>query len=1214
MLLLLLAAVDDLSAQDNKLWHGIERSIHYKPDGDDFVLVNGKRRFNRALYGGNSGFRAEAGDLPEFALYLPGMGGNLKFGFAAGDSSKWMIDAKKIETRYRPGSMIYKIQDPLLGNGSLTVTALAPFDAEALLIKVESIGIPSGVQMFAVYGGATGTRFSREGDIGADPESSFYLKPEYCKGNIYKVDKNSFTLYFGSKSLTEAERYEIQYRSRNDTSALPVVMKQVSGIFPTNSQLKIADANRQVSPVQLISSTDSLTPVISAQIDLTAAPLYFFIANGVSGNNISYDDLQPLFDKTEAARKVLAGRIKINTPDAWINTLGGALAVASDAVWEEPSFMHGAVAWRMRLNGWRGAYLADALGWHDRARMHFSSYALSQFTSPASGPVEMDTALHLARHAEKMGTSVFSSGYISRNPGGDKRPHHYDMNLGFIDQLLNHFLWTGDTAYVKSIWPLLKRHLDWENRNFDVDGDHLYDAYAVIWASDALQYSGGGVTHSSAYNYKGFKMAAMLAPLVGKDPGPYRKKAAAILNAINTKLWMPAKGVYAEYKDVLGKQLLHPSPAVWTIYHAIDSEVPDNFRAYQSLRYIDNHIPRIPIRAKGFDDTSLYTISTTNWQPYTWSLNNVVLAEVMHTALAYWQGGRSEEAYALWKGSLVESMYLGASPGNFHQLSFYDAIRGELYRDFTDDIGMVARSLVEGLFGVFFDALHDTLYIKTGFPAAWDHASISTPDIDLSFKRESGIDTYKLTSRMPVQNVLLKINAQRDGIASITANGRPVKWKMDDTAIGMPKLVLALRETGDLIIEIKWKGNPFSNFAVKEKYAQGQQLRLSAANTKIVALHDPQRALTHKKQMQNEITALVADDHGHKTFFVKLKQGIFTYWQPVNFKVVNPIEIMSGQDSSLKNIAVNNNTASAIAGKLFVNNSLIGQLSISANSSLQVQVPPAKLVAGTNAFKYEWKGGSATGNYLNWDINNSPSVRYEKIDLSSYFNDEVNQIFKNKYLSPRPAGPTMQLPIQGIGNWAYPLVMPVINDSGLRVKAGINNELIIAQGVPFSTPSAPGAKNIIFTSQWDNYPDSAIIPLSGKAAHAYLLMAGSTNPMQTRMTNGEVVIQYKDGSLEKLELINPQNWWPIEQDYYEDGFAFTTGAPKPVRVYFKTGEDTRAFRNFTSLRGFSNRAIEGGAATVLDLPLDAAKKLKQIIVKAIANDVVIGLMSVTLVR
>ena len=47
--------------------------------------------------------------------------------------------------------------------------------------------------------------------------------------------------------------------------------------------------------------------------------------------------------------------------------------------------------------------------------------------------------------------------------------------------------------------------------NYDPDNDGLYDAYACIWASDALYYNSGGVTHSSAYNYRANKTAAQLA-------------------------------------------------------------------------------------------------------------------------------------------------------------------------------------------------------------------------------------------------------------------------------------------------------------------------------------------------------------------------------------------------------------------------------------------------------------------------------------------------------------------------------------------------------------------------------------------------------------------------------------------------------------------------------------------------------------------------------
>lgn len=56
-----------------------DRTIRYEPQGQDFVITNGQYKFNRALYGTNTAFRVEAGDLPEFALYMPGLGGNFKF-------------------------------------------------------------------------------------------------------------------------------------------------------------------------------------------------------------------------------------------------------------------------------------------------------------------------------------------------------------------------------------------------------------------------------------------------------------------------------------------------------------------------------------------------------------------------------------------------------------------------------------------------------------------------------------------------------------------------------------------------------------------------------------------------------------------------------------------------------------------------------------------------------------------------------------------------------------------------------------------------------------------------------------------------------------------------------------------------------------------------------------------------------------------------------
>jgi hypothetical protein len=1204
-----------------KLWHNKERSIKYQPDGSDIVITNGTHRFNRAIYGTNTAFRVEAGDLPEFALYLPGMGGNLRFGLITGSTSKWLIDAQSIEARYRPGSMLYTIHDPSLGKGSLNLIILAGATTESMIVKAEFKGVDTPVKLFWAFGGATGKKFSRDGDLGADPESSFYLKPEYCKGNVYQINNSSFSLKFTGKASSEADRYEIKQPGSNDKPVEITAQKnQLTGMFPVGAELHIADASKQNSPLEFLESKPSETPAITGIIKpVNQQALYFLIQSPQEKAVTAYSQVPILFAAAEASREKLANRIKVETPDPYINTLGGVLAMAADAIWESPSYMHGAVAWRMRLNAWRGPYVADVLGWHDRARSHFSSYALSQITSPESGPVVADTALHIARQLEKLGTSMFSSGYISRNPGGKIQPHHYDMNLVFIDELLNHFYWTGDLAYVKKMWPVLKRHLAWEKRNFDADGDGLYDAYCAIWASDALQYSGGGVTHSSAYNYRSNKVAAILAKLIGEDPTPYQKEADHILNAINKTLWMPKSGQYAEYQDLLGLKQLHPAAALWTVYHSIDSEVPDNFQAYQALRYIDTQIPHIPIIAKGVPD-GYYTLPTTNWMPYDWSLNNVALAEELHTSLAYWQGGRADEAFKLWKGSLLESMFLEDSPGNFDQLSFYDSTRGELYRDFGDPIGMAGRSLVEGLFGIHPNALAGILTIKPGLPSSWDHASLHTPDVKFDFKRTGNIDLYTIIPTFTKSLSLnFEIGARAAGVKAITVNGKPVQWKSIANAIDIPVLQLYASTAHQYNIKIVWNDESIETTSAIKTYATGSAFQYRFTKASIVKVFDPQGVLTQTSNDAKTLKGTVNAANGDHTLFVNVKQGRFTWWVPINITIKPVVELVADDQQSPNSLKFRlKANADDLNGKVIVNPGK-DQYSTTVNVkagfvSDEINVPLVNLILGSNVIRIENGNNIVNLSLANWNIIKEPASTQETVNLSAYFNDLVTNIFKNKYMSPRPQSPTLQLPWQGIGDWCYPLVEANIDDAGLRRSAGDKNEFDLPQHIKFATPGKAGEKNILFTSQWDNYPKQVEVPLTGKASHAYLLMAGSTNPMQSRLTNGEVIVKYTDNTTDVLELKNPQTWWPIEQDYEDDGYAFQLNAARPIRVYLKSGIAATEFTAFKSIKGFSNRGIDGGAGTVLDLPLNPDKELQSLQLKTLANDVVIGLMAVTLVR
>ena len=130
-----------------------------------------------------------------------------------------------------------------------------------------------------------------------------------------------------------------------------------------------------------------------------------------------------------------------------------------------------------------------------------------------------------------------------------------------------------------------------------------------------------------------------------------------------------------------------------------------------------------------------------------------------------------------------------------------------------------------------------------------------------------------------------------------------------------------------------------------------------------------------------------------------------------------------------------------------------------------------------------------------------------------------------KYVSPRSPFCSLALPSQGIGGgpgtstkWRRSMTR------GLRSVAGANGgRLVLPNGVPFATPSAPGdAKTSSSPRNGTTTRARSTVPLTGKAAHAFLLMAGSTNRMQSRLDNGEVVVTYADGSTARLALHNPR--------------------------------------------------------------------------------------------
>lgn len=306
------------STSYNEHKRGAERTLQYYPEGDDFVCINGKNRFTRALYGSWSPFRLETSDRPVFAAYDKRKSKHIRFLLQGRGLSVALDSIDFCEARYTAGRRTYLLKDAALGKGTLSVSVLAFPDADGAVWKFSAKDLAEDMVLRCFISEIRAKKLSRNGDMGADPPGCFEA-PE--------------------------------------------------------------------------------KPQMQKEYDLPLTDEVYLVLENLDLKLVSLDEGRRLYQRAEDARKALASRVRFTTPDPYFNTLGGALAVAADGIWDGQVWLHGAVGWRMPLSGWRAAYTGDALGWHDRARKHFDAYAASQVTDvPNAIPhPAQDSALHLAR-------------------------------------------------------------------------------------------------------------------------------------------------------------------------------------------------------------------------------------------------------------------------------------------------------------------------------------------------------------------------------------------------------------------------------------------------------------------------------------------------------------------------------------------------------------------------------------------------------------------------------------------------------------------------------------------------------------------------------------------------------------------------------------------------------------------------------------------------
>jgi hypothetical protein len=228
----------------------------------------------------------------------------------------------------------------------------------------------------------------------------------------------------------------------------------------------------------------------------------------------------------------------------------------------------------------------------------------------------------------------------------------------------------------------------------------------------------------------------------------------------------------------------------------------------------------------------------------------------------------------------------------------------------------------------------------------------------------------------------------------------------------------------------------------------------------------------------------------------------------------------------------------------------------------------------------------------------SKGSTFEPVDLQSIFNGDIQTIYQQKYVSPRPNTCSLRLATDGYSTWQMSggakMSTPTVRLNDLASLSDGHGNILAGAGVPFPAPA--NGSNIAFTSLWDNWPHQVSVPVNKSGKAIWFLLCGTTNHMEVRIPNAELRMTYADGVVEKLELTPPFNFWTLcplagnDYDYKRDAFSLPKIPPTTVQL------------------GTNCRAI------LLPWKLRPGVALKNVTLECLSNEVVIGLMGATVMN
>lgn len=1089
----------------------MDPKTRYTPTENGYAISGSTERFNRPLYGGHANdhkperFFTFAGDAPQFMgavcdwtagtvtyqkkcgiltsglAITPGQRSGFYYTDKIDQTSRWFHNSEDILAEFKNGWMEYELSQISSWFPDVRVTLEAyPLLPEDGYLVHYRITTDQRCFFTAGFGGLT----EIQGRFEYTGEPRRYFAPENAKNNTVSIGKNR-------ACVTHPDGTRMR----------------IAASFPADFSLGSAKAMADNYPSTFLGADpeneDDQVVKISAAIEPGKVLDGFLIAIR-NEDEAALDKWLAMEDPIGFLKQQIYSKfacIDVATPDHPLDLTVAPTVIAMDASWHKDSFHHGAFAYHAPFLGWRNWYAPTALGWGARVAKTMEMW-LSHITkgdvadekvwydeSPIpEGRNRFDRRFHHLENPVGRLPAYFTS---------DMTPCYgpYNMQECALDMMLYYLEWSGDLSLAEKHFDDLCAMAEWERRIFDPDDDGLYQNVLNTWISDGHNYNGAGCAQSSAYNYRANLVLSRLAEKLGRDGSHFANQAKKIRKALNEKLWIPQMGVIAESLDTVGNCLIHPSTELPTVYHVIDSDMIDHRRAYRTLRYTENHIQSIA--TPGRKGRLCYS---SNWLPKQYSNCGIFPAENAHLALAYFKIGLKEEGKKLLDG-IADCYFTGRNPGMAPHIQSARGTSDLGDLDFSDVSSTYLRLIVEGLFGIRIDALSDRIQIAPGFPADWDHASLTLKDISLHYHRSGNRETFQICCER-TETKVLRIPMRAANVEAVLLDGKPVAYEVE-AAPNNCFLRIQTGKVGRFQLQIHHGSHPVPRVCAPDTVLAENRLAFRVQNGSLSQVYDISEVLENICAAGNTVYATAKDVPGDHTLFLLVTSGEYQAWLAADYTI------------------------------------------------LQETVAEAPL----------------------------EEKPFHPVDISQFFNCSMTQLHEQAYVRPRPEGFSMSLfqNARYSHNWnQYGHRVVYVEDSYFRQSGGTVHS---PSGIPFLTPAEQ--ENLACVSIYENFPTAITVPLEGKGQEAAVCFIASAYCMHTGVENARITVTYTDGTTTSQKLV-----YPMDIDDW-----LTSALTTQSEIFY--------FNNFNH-------------ATIKRIRLDPAKELASIRIEAVANEVILGIVGISI--